>query len=73
MKNAKVKINELKNEKLSAANAYVRGDLHSIYFSQDKKFGFIVAVNDLAQIGDEVELSQGPTKGLGNGVIVELI
>ena len=71
--NAKIRIDELKNPLLSAANAYVSGNLHSIYFSSDRKFGFIVAVEDSAKIGDAVELSQGPNKGLGFGVIIELI
>jgi hypothetical protein len=70
--NAKIRIDDLKKPLLSAANAWVGKTLHSIYFSPDKKFGFIIGVSASAKVGDPVELAQGPNKGLGTGVIVEI-
>jgi hypothetical protein len=69
--NAKVKILELKKP-LLAANAWVKDSLHSIYFSADRTLGFIIAINPLAQIGEIIELSEGPKKGLGRGEIIEI-
>jgi hypothetical protein len=69
--NVKIKITDLKKS-LSSANVWIRGKLHSIYFSPDRAFGFVVDANPMAQVGDEVELSEGPNKGLGSGIIVEL-
>jgi hypothetical protein len=63
---AVIEIIKLDRPKLLAANALLRGDLYSIYFSADRKEGVILHPKN-AMEGDEVTLTEGPTKIIGHG------
>jgi len=63
-----VSITRLDRPELLAANAWLNGDLNSIYFSQDRKEGYIPAPK-LARIGDPVRITEGPLKEIGEGFV----
>ena len=66
-----VTIIRLDRPELLAANAWLNGDLNSIYFSKDRKEGYIPAPK-LARIGDKVRITEGPHKDIGKGVVKSL-
>ena len=70
--NVNVKIIPLDRPKLLAANAWLDNKLWSIYFSQDKKMGYIVNV-PYATVGDAVRITEGPTKDIGTGIIIDVV
>jgi hypothetical protein len=71
--NARIKITELNKPSLTEANVWISGKLHPIYFSTDKASGFVIDVTAAILVGDHVELAQGPAKGLGSGIVTELL
>jgi len=70
--NIKVKVTRLDKPLLAAANVNLKSGLYSIYFSVDRKEGFVVGVIR-ANIGDEVVITEGPTKDIGSGIITEIM
>jgi len=70
--NANVKITRLDKPQLSAANAKLNNKLYSIYFSSDKKSGFIIHPEN-AKIGDNITITEGPVTIIGEGFITDLI
>ena len=63
-----ITITRLDRPELLAANAWLNGDLNSIYFSKDRKEGYIPAPK-LARIGDKVKITEGPSKEIGEGIV----
>ena len=71
MYNATVKILTLDKPLLSAANAQLNGDLYSIYFSPDKKLGYIINPKR-AFVNNEVIITEGPDKIIGKGKVISV-
>lgn len=69
--NVNVRIDQLDKPLLSAANAILRENLYSIYFSKDRKTGYIVLAS-MATFGDEVIITEGPTKVIGKGIVIDV-
>jgi len=70
--NIKIKVTQLDKPLLAAANIKLKGGLHSIYFSVDRKEGFVVGVTR-AKVGDEVVITEGSTVEIGSGIITEIM
>jgi hypothetical protein len=70
--NVNVKITQLDRPELLSANAWINNELWSIYFSADRKTGYIINVSH-AMMGDTVRITEGPSKDIGSGVIVDII
>jgi hypothetical protein len=70
--NVNVKIIQLDRPELLTANAWINNELWSIYFSADRKTGYIISV-PYATIGDTVRITEGAFKDIGSGIITDII
>ena len=68
--NIKIKVTQLDNPLLNAANVKLDCGLYSIYFSDDRKTGFVVSV-PYANTGDKVMITEGPHE-IGSGIIIDV-